>query len=436
MTHGSRELLDIKFDSLKFEKFDPKLPVQADFMAGVGNAGCDYGNGTTFGNPIGQIPNTFPGLGNTVPSNLPIINSGGTVINSGGPPNQTISPNQTLPNGEPDSTGLPEGWQMMWDPRTSRMFYIDHNTKRTTWNDPRSLFFETNSMDTGYDNSISHAQNNNNINSGLNSGLNLGINSGINSGQYQFQPSSGHQPQTSFDSQVTGNSNSLPMDSRNASQDTNQNLMGSSNSLNKPPVRPSNLGVASKVQVKQEPFGYQNAMGTNGSQINHQNFPSHQFQNQQHFQNNQNCPPENSHQSHNPPPNLTVTLPSQQITPNTSFNTHSQQYNSNNNDNNNNFHQYDDQTITPTVQNQMPGFQMDVNITPTPGGVNGIQPDFQNFHNTNPNLHQNSLQNRQSLVTPNSGVLGSPVLPDDLCDELVELLFSGGHNMPNKQTHL
>ena len=78
----------------------------------------------------------------------------------------------------------------------------------------------------------------------------------------------------------------------------------------------------------------------------------------------------------------------------------------------------------------MPGFQMDVNTTPTPGGVNN-QPDFRNIHN-NPNLHQNAHQNRQSLL-PNSGVLGSPVLPDDLCDELVELLFSGGHN---KQTHL
>jgi len=33
---------------------------------------------------------------------------------------------------------LPPGWQMMFDGATGRHFFVDHNTKTTTWDDPRS----------------------------------------------------------------------------------------------------------------------------------------------------------------------------------------------------------------------------------------------------------------------------------------------------------
>ena len=33
---------------------------------------------------------------------------------------------------------LPPGWQMMFDNSTGRHFFVDHNTKTTTWDDPRA----------------------------------------------------------------------------------------------------------------------------------------------------------------------------------------------------------------------------------------------------------------------------------------------------------
>jgi len=36
------------------------------------------------------------------------------------------------------SMPLPAGWQMMFDSSTGRHFFVDHNTKTTTWDDPRA----------------------------------------------------------------------------------------------------------------------------------------------------------------------------------------------------------------------------------------------------------------------------------------------------------
>lgn len=33
-------------------------------------------------------------------------------------------------------TALPQGWEAKMDMRTGRIFYVDHNTKRTTWERP------------------------------------------------------------------------------------------------------------------------------------------------------------------------------------------------------------------------------------------------------------------------------------------------------------
>jgi len=33
---------------------------------------------------------------------------------------------------------LPPGWQVMFDSSTGRPFFVDHNTKTTTWDDPRT----------------------------------------------------------------------------------------------------------------------------------------------------------------------------------------------------------------------------------------------------------------------------------------------------------
>ena len=100
-------------------------------------------------------------------------------------------------------------------------------------------------------------------------------------------------------------------------------------------------------------------------------------------------------------------------------------YNSNNNG------QFSfDQNTTPTVQNQMqiPAFQMDdANMTPTPassGRIPDFHPNSDFQRNRTSSSHQPISQNN------NNGVLGSPVLPEDLCDELVDLLYN------KKQTHL
>jgi len=39
--------------------------------------------------------------------------------------------------GVTQSMPLPPGWQMMFDNSTGRHFFVDHNTKTTTWDDPR-----------------------------------------------------------------------------------------------------------------------------------------------------------------------------------------------------------------------------------------------------------------------------------------------------------
>lgn len=36
-----------------------------------------------------------------------------------------------------DSQRLPPGWEMRTDPSTGWNFFIDHNNKTTTWEDPR-----------------------------------------------------------------------------------------------------------------------------------------------------------------------------------------------------------------------------------------------------------------------------------------------------------
>ena len=38
----------------------------------------------------------------------------------------------------PGHPSLPPGWEMKIDPSTGRPFFIDHNTRNTTWNDPRT----------------------------------------------------------------------------------------------------------------------------------------------------------------------------------------------------------------------------------------------------------------------------------------------------------
>jgi BCL2-associated athanogene 3 len=32
---------------------------------------------------------------------------------------------------------LPPGWEMRYDPPSGRYFFVDHNSRSTTWNDPR-----------------------------------------------------------------------------------------------------------------------------------------------------------------------------------------------------------------------------------------------------------------------------------------------------------
>lgn len=40
-------------------------------------------------------------------------------------------------NGAGDRDPLPPGWEIKIDPQTGWPFFVDHNNRTTTWNDPR-----------------------------------------------------------------------------------------------------------------------------------------------------------------------------------------------------------------------------------------------------------------------------------------------------------
>lgn len=40
-------------------------------------------------------------------------------------------------NGAGDRDPLPPGWEIKVDPQTGWPFFVDHNSRTTTWNDPR-----------------------------------------------------------------------------------------------------------------------------------------------------------------------------------------------------------------------------------------------------------------------------------------------------------
>lgn len=50
---------------------------------------------------------------------------------------QTRAPAPTMANN--DSDPLPLGWEVKIDPQTGWPFFVDHNNRTTTWNDPRHV---------------------------------------------------------------------------------------------------------------------------------------------------------------------------------------------------------------------------------------------------------------------------------------------------------
>lgn len=48
---------------------------------------------------------------------------------------KTQSPTMTMANNDNDP--LPLGWEVKIDPHTGWPFFVDHNNRTTTWNDPR-----------------------------------------------------------------------------------------------------------------------------------------------------------------------------------------------------------------------------------------------------------------------------------------------------------
>lgn len=46
---------------------------------------------------------------------------------------KTLSPVETMATNDP----LPPGWEIKIDPQTGWPFFVDHNNRTTTWNDPR-----------------------------------------------------------------------------------------------------------------------------------------------------------------------------------------------------------------------------------------------------------------------------------------------------------
>lgn len=49
---------------------------------------------------------------------------------------KTQPPVPTMANSN-DSDPLPLGWEVKIDPQTGWPFFVDHNNRTTTWNDPR-----------------------------------------------------------------------------------------------------------------------------------------------------------------------------------------------------------------------------------------------------------------------------------------------------------
>lgn len=61
-----------------------------------------------------------------------------------GPPRPSMSAATHSPivqmasgNGAGDRDPLPPGWEIKVDPQTGWPFFVDHNSRTTTWNDPR-----------------------------------------------------------------------------------------------------------------------------------------------------------------------------------------------------------------------------------------------------------------------------------------------------------
>lgn len=46
---------------------------------------------------------------------------------------KTLSPVEVMATNDP----LPPGWEIKIDPQTGWPFFVDHNNRTTTWNDPR-----------------------------------------------------------------------------------------------------------------------------------------------------------------------------------------------------------------------------------------------------------------------------------------------------------
>ena len=41
--------------------------------------------------------------------------------------------------GATGSNGLPPNWEARWDEKTTRIYFVNHNARTTTWEDPRPL---------------------------------------------------------------------------------------------------------------------------------------------------------------------------------------------------------------------------------------------------------------------------------------------------------
>lgn len=93
----------------------------------------DRGSGTTGGSTSSpstpqQQTATTPGSGPSTPS------GGSTGPPPGAPPRENPTNSDTANNNEP----LPPGWEMRQDPH-GRPYYVDHNTRTTTWERPQPL---------------------------------------------------------------------------------------------------------------------------------------------------------------------------------------------------------------------------------------------------------------------------------------------------------
>eukprot|EP00762_Andalucia_godoyi_P006015 ANDGO_00056.mRNA.1 WW domain-containing protein A len=116
-------------------------PLSSIAPTSVGAGGSSYSTPTSFGapsNPYGAMPTSLlyqnTSYGNPKPA-MPFVAQPVNNVSVAAPvPAANYAPSMQTPCPTSD---LPTGWEQRTDPASGRVYFIDHNMRTTTWDDPR-----------------------------------------------------------------------------------------------------------------------------------------------------------------------------------------------------------------------------------------------------------------------------------------------------------